>query len=51
MDKTRRHFLQTVAGTASLGLAGVPSLDGLIAFADEPPPEKVRFGLDIEPRP
>src|SRR5713226_1456311 len=49
MDTTRRHFFQTVAGTASLGLVGVPSLGGLTAFADEPPPEKVRFGPDIEP--
>lgn len=49
MNKTRRQILQSVAGAASLGLAGVPSLGSLTAFADEPPPNKVRFGLDIEP--
>jgi hypothetical protein len=49
VDTTRRHFLQTLASTASVGLADVPSLGGLAAFADEPPPVKIRFGPDIEP--
>src|SRR6476646_2577975 len=49
MNTTRRRFLQVVAGTASLNLADVPSLAGLAAFAAEPPPDKVRFGPDIEP--
>src|SRR5207248_616822 len=35
--------------TTSLGLAGVPTLGGLAAFAAERPPDKVRFGPDIEP--
>ena len=37
MHTTRRRFLQTVAGTASLGLADVTSLRGLGAFAAEEP--------------
>src|SRR6185295_11676273 len=49
MDRTRRHFLRMAAGTASVGLAGVPSLGGLAALTDEPTPDKVRFGPDIEP--
>jgi hypothetical protein len=49
MNHTRRRFLQGVAGTASLGLADVPGLGGLTAFAAERPPDKVRFGKDIEP--
>src|SRR5262245_42660172 len=49
MNNTRRRFLQGVAGTASLCLAGVPGLRGLTALAAEPPPEKVRFGKDLEP--
>jgi hypothetical protein len=49
MDATRRRFLQTVAGTASLGLADGAWLRGLAAFGADPPPDKVRFGPDIEP--
>ncbi|HMF12580.1 MAG TPA: hypothetical protein VKE94_09750 [Gemmataceae bacterium] len=49
MNKARRQFLQRTAGAVSLGLAGVPSLGGLSAFAGEPPPKKVPFGPDIEP--
>lgn len=49
MNTTRRRFLQTVAGTASLGLTDLPWLRGLAAFGAEPPPDKVRFGPDIEP--
>lgn len=49
MKKTRRQFLQSVAGTASLSLAGVPTLSGLAVLADEQPPEQVRFRPDIEP--
>src|SRR5262245_54203145 len=48
---TRRSFLKTIAGTASLGLADVTSLAGLRALADEkaPVPDTVRFGPEIEP--
>src|SRR5436190_1631358 len=52
MDTTRRRFLRTIAGTASLGLADVTSLAGLRAFADEKPgaaATTVRFGPDLEP--
>ena len=52
MHTTRRWFLQTMAGTASLGLADVTSLRRLGAFAAEQPApgsDKVRFGPDIEP--
>src|SRR4051812_36020472 len=52
MHATRRRFLGTAAGTASLGVADVTSLGGLRAFAEAEPatvPEKVRFGPDIEP--
>jgi hypothetical protein len=49
LEPNTRQFLQRAAGTASVGLAGVPSLGGLSAFADEQPPVKVRFGKDIEP--
>jgi hypothetical protein len=48
---TRRRFLKTIAGTASIGLADVTTLSGLRAFADEDSvvPANVRFGLDVEP--
>lgn len=49
MLTTRRRFLQTTAGTASLCLVDGPMLRGLAAFGAEPPPEKVRFGSDLEP--
>jgi hypothetical protein len=51
MSTTRRRFLKTIAGTATLGLTDVSTLAGLRAFADEksPVPDKVRFGPDIEP--
>ena len=49
MNTTRRRFLQTVAGAASLGLPNVPHLGELAAFAAEPPPATMRFGPDIEP--
>src|SRR5262249_51168692 len=51
MPTTRRRFLQTIAGTATLGLTDVATLERLRIFADEksPVPEKVRFGPDIEP--
>jgi hypothetical protein len=49
MNTTRRQLLQTVVGTASLGLADASSLVGLVAFAAERPPDKVRFGREIEP--
>jgi hypothetical protein len=52
MHTTRRRFLGTAAGTASLGLADVSSLGELRALAEAEPasvPEKVRFGPDIEP--
>ena len=49
MTTTRRRFLQTVAGTASLGLADAAWLRGLAAFSAELPPNKVRFGPEIEP--
>ena len=49
MGTTRRRFLGTVASTASLCLADGPALCGLAAFGAEPPPERVRFGPDLEP--
>src|SRR5262245_21304944 len=49
MSTTRRRFLQTSAGAASACLTDAPSLRGLAAFGAEPPPEKVRFGPDLEP--
>ncbi len=49
MTTTRRHFLHTVAGTASLGLVDVSWLRGLTACGAEPPPDIVRFGSEIEP--
>lgn len=52
MHTTRRWFLRSLAGTASLGLADVTALRGLLAFADDKPapvPDTVRFGPDIEP--
>jgi hypothetical protein len=49
MNTTRRRFLQTMAGAASLGLPNVPLLGELAAFAAEPPPTTMRFGRDIEP--
>src|SRR5438034_497148 len=49
MHTTRRRFLQTAAGGAALGLPDLPSLGSLTAFGAEPPPDKVRFGPDIEP--
>lgn len=49
MNTTRRRFLQTVAGAASLGLPNVPHFGELAALAAEPPPATMRFGPDIEP--
>jgi hypothetical protein len=51
MPPSRRRFLQTLAGTATLGLTDVGTFERLRSFADEksPVPEKVRFGPDIEP--
>lgn len=49
MSSTRRRFLQGVTVAASLSLADLPFLGGLAALAAEPPPDKVRFGRDIEP--
>ena len=49
MATTRRRFLQAMASTASVGLADLPSLGGLAALGAELPPDKVRFGPDIEP--
>src|SRR5437868_41593 len=52
MHTTRRWFLRTLAGTASLGLADVTPLRGLRAFADEKPAATaatVQFGPDLEP--
>jgi hypothetical protein len=49
MSATRRRFLQTVAGAASLGLPNLPLLGELAAFGAEPPPATVRFGPDLEP--
>src|SRR5438552_19131129 len=49
MATTRRRFLQTVAGAASLGLPNVPFLGELAAFGAEPPPATMRFGPDLEP--
>ena len=49
MSTTRRQFLQTAAGTASLCLADRSALYGLAAFGAEPPPKRVIFGPDLEP--
>lgn len=52
MSTTRRRFLQTVAGAASLGLTDLSSFRDLVAGGAEPradAPEIIRFGLDIEP--
>lgn len=51
MHTTRRSFLRTLAGMASLGLADVTPLRGLRAIADDKPipSETVRFGPDLEP--
>jgi hypothetical protein len=49
MTTTRRRFLQTLAGAASLGLPHVPLLGELAAFGAEPPSATMRFGPDIEP--
>ena len=35
MPSTRRGFLKTIAGTATLGLSDLTTLGGLRAFADE----------------
>src|SRR5262249_14297266 len=49
MNATRRRFLQTVAGAASLGLPDLPLLGELATFGAEPPPATMRFGTDLEP--
>src|SRR5262245_1284680 len=49
MKTTRRRFLQTVAGAASLGLPNLPLLGELAVFGSEPPPATMRFGPNIEP--
>src|SRR5207302_3151322 len=49
MCTTRRRFLQTAVGAASLGLPHVPLPGELMAFAAAPPPVRMRFGPDIEP--
>jgi hypothetical protein len=49
MKTTRRRFLQTVAGAASLGLPNLPLLGELAVFGGEPPPATMRFGPDLEP--
>jgi hypothetical protein len=49
MNTTRRRFLQTVAGAASLGLPDLPLLGDLAVFGAEPPPAMMRFGPDLEP--
>ena len=43
MSTTRRRFLQTVAGAASLGLLNLPLLGELAAFGAEPPPATMRY--------
>jgi hypothetical protein len=49
MSTTRRRFLQTVAGAASLGVPNLPLPGELAAFGAEPPPATMRFGPDLEP--
>lgn len=49
MSTTRRRFLQSSAGAATACLTDGSSLCGLAAFGADPPPEKVRFGPDLEP--
>jgi hypothetical protein len=49
MNTSRRQFLQTAAGAASMCLADVPALSGLAAFGADPPRDKIRFGIELEP--
>jgi len=49
MNSSRRLFLQSAAGAASLCLTDGPMLGRLAAVADEPPPDRVNFGSDLEP--
>lgn len=49
MNATRRRFLQTAVVPASLALPDLSWLGRLAAFGAEPPPDKVRFGPEIEP--
>jgi hypothetical protein len=49
MNTSRRRFLQTAAGAATLGLPHVPLFGELAVFGDEPPPATMRFGRDLEP--
>jgi hypothetical protein len=48
MNTARRRFLQT-AGAATVCPADGTALRGLAQFGAEPPPERVRFGPDLEP--
>lgn len=45
----RRQFLHAAAGAVSLCLADGQLHNGLMALGAEPPPEKIRFGPDLEP--
>lgn len=45
----RRQFLHVAAGAVSLCLVDGHLQSGLTALAAEPPPEKIRFGPDLEP--
>src|SRR5262249_28599871 len=49
MNSTRRRFLQVAAGSATLAMADRGWLSGLAAFGAETPPDKVRYGPDLEP--
>src|SRR5262249_59603431 len=48
MATTRRRFLGTLTGAASC-LADGPVLSSLAACVAEQPPERIRFGRDLEP--
>ena len=52
MATTRRRFVQTLAGAASLGVADLETLGNLVARGADPTataPDIIRFGPDIEP--
>jgi hypothetical protein len=49
MNSTRRQFLQAATESATLCLADGSALRGLAGLSGERPPEKIRFGPDLEP--
>src|SRR5262245_6875959 len=49
MNPSRRRFLQTTAGAASMRLADMASLSSIASITAAPPPERITFGPDLEP--